>query len=477
MAHPCIRELHNHSDMKINNILTAVFMILTVSLLSACEADFQNGNKDKFNQLPDTPLTSEEDTNKTYTINHPSLMHTDADFTRVADYIKAGMQPWTDAWEFLKKTEFTRLDDSFTNDAPDHLERNPYQQGQWEGNFKTAIKPGLAAYYLGLCWRISTKLGEKDADKYAVKAARILDNWVTTCQYVKVEDSHDHYALLVGFDGHRFIQAVELLCDYEPWVSAGGLDAAKSWLRKCFAEPAKRFISEKTTPFQSWGGWEIPCLNTMLNVGIICEDQDLINEVVNYVVHGCASGCIGNLVVALHQDPAGLGKGFCLGQSDESGRDQDHAGLSVATLAPLCIAARNIGEDLFGIKANDQFKDKNGNIQYRYPQHSEYGDVCLPLAFFEYYAKYNVDKYETVEMPFTFWETRVGKQEVIASAGRGHFYPGYEALYDHYRSHGYDAPYCRKFAEKYRSATSEKPYEFDNDFPGIGTLMYYRGQD
>lgn len=460
--------------MRHKNILKVALLTLAVPALSACQSDFENGNKDKFNALPPTPAAQEETTYKTYTINHPALMHNDDDFTRVAEYIKDGKQPWTDAWEFLKKTEFTRLDDSFTHDAPDHLERNPYQTGGWEGNYRTALKPGLAAYYLGLCWRISNKLGEKNAEQYAVKAAKILDNWVTTCQYVKVEDSHDHYALLVGFDGHRFIQAVELLRDYEPWASDGRLDAAKAWLRKCFAEPAKKFIGEKTEPFWSWGGWEIPCLNTMLNVGIICEDQDLINEVVNYVVHGCASGCIGNLVVALHQDPAGLGKGYCLGQSDESGRDQDHAGLSMATLAPLLLAAYNIGENLFEIKANDQFKDKDGNMRDRYPQHSAHGDVCLPLAFFEYYAKYNADKYETVEMPFSPWETRVGKQEVIASAGRGHFYPGYEAVYDFYRRHGYDAPYSRKFAEKYRPASSEKPYEFDNDFPGIGTLMFYR---
>lgn len=278
----------------------------------------------------------------------------------------------------------------------------------------------------------------------------------------------------MGFDGHRFIQATELLCDYQPWVKDGRFEAAKAWLRKCFAEPAKKFISEKTEPYYSWASWEIPCLNTMLNVGIICEDQELINEVVNYVVHGCASGCVGNLVVALHADPAGLGKGLCLGQADESGRDQDHAGLTVATLAPLCIAARNIGEDLFDINANDQFIDKNGNLQYRYPQHSASGDVCLPLAFFEYYAKYNVNQYETVEMPFMPWETRNGRQETIASAGRGHFYPGYEAVYDYYHSKGMDAPYCKKFAERYRPATSAKPFECDNDFPGIGTLMYYR---
>ena len=122
-------------------------------------------------------------------------------------------------------------------------------------------------------------------------------------------------------------------------------------------------------------------------------------------------------------------------------------------------------------------KDKNGDLHDRYPKYSEYGDANLTLAFFEYYAKYNADKYQTAEMPFTNWTTRNGEQTQIASSGRGHFYAGYEMVYNHYKNVLHvDAPYCKQFAEKYRPATSEHPYEFDDDFPGIGTLMFYRGE-
>ena len=63
-------------------------------------------------------------------------------------------------------------------------------------------------------------------------------------------------------------------------------------------------------------------------------------------------------MVALHQDPAGLGEGYCLGQADESGRDQDHAGLSMATLAPMCQAAYNIGEDCMASKQTTLLRQK-----------------------------------------------------------------------------------------------------------------------
>lgn len=455
----------------------ALALVCSFFIMTSCGEEFENGNKDKFAALPDSPATVDEDENKVYTFNHPCLMHTDADFEFVANKIQQQAQPWTDAWTYLKSLKYTKLDDSFTNSAPDHLERNPYQQGQSEGNFKVAREPGLAAYYLGLCWRIAKKLGEANADLYAEKAVKIMDNWTSTCKYLKVEDTHDHYALVLGFDGHRFVQATELLRDYQPWVENGGFDKAKTWLKTMFAEPAKYFMSFKTDPYYSWGGWEVPSLNSLLSIGIVCEDQEMINYAVNFFKHGPSSGCIGNLVVALHQDPAGLGQGYCLGQADESGRDQDHAGLSMATLAPMCQAAYNIGEDLYVVKANSQYKDKNGDLHDRYPKYSEYGDANLTLAFFEYYAKYNADKYQTAEMPFTNWTTRNGEQTQIASSGRGHFYAGYEMVYNHYKNVLHvDAPYCKQFAEKYRPATSEHPYEFDDDFPGIGTLMFYRGE-
>ena len=84
---------------------------------------------------------------------------------------------------------------------------------------------------------------------------------------------------------------------------------------------------------------------------------------------------------------------------------------------------------------------------------------------------------EAVDMPFTYWETRHGQQNEISYQGRGHFYAGYEMIYSHYKHvKGVSAPYSKKFAEKYRPATSIHPFEYDNDFPGIGTLMFYKGE-
>lgn len=447
--------------------IMTLFLVLLAFLSSCDNGYFDEGYVD----LSSGYVMDEEETYKVYTLNHPCLMHTNADFQFIINKIKASAEPWTGAWKYLKSVKHTQLNDNWINDAPEVLVRNPSG-----GNFTLARHPGLAAYYLALCWRIATGLGETEANAYAEKAMKILDNWATVCKKIQVEDTNDHYALVTGFDGLRFVQAAEIMRDYQPWKDNGGFSRFQNWLKDVISVPAAYFLSQKTDPYYSWGGWELPNVAILLQIGIVCDDQDMINYAVNYYRHGPSSGCIQHLVVALHEDPAGLGKGFCLGQSDESGRDQDHAGLSQATLGPMCQAAYNIGEDLYGIKANDTFVGTDGKSYYRYPKYAEYGDVYLTLAFFEYYAKFNCDPTETIEMPYTYWETRHGQWPVISYQGRGHFYAGWEMIYNHYKEKGIDAPYSKKFAEKYRPASSAHPYEYDDDFPGIGTLMFYRGE-
>ena len=160
-------------------------------------------------------------------------MHTNDDFQYVVGKIKTGAQPWGAAWEFLEQNQYTQLNENWTTDAPEILLRN--SSG---GNFKVAREPGLAAYYLALRWRIAEGLGEEDAYKYADKAVKILDNWSTVCKAIQVENTNDHYALVTGFDGHRFAQAAEVMRDYQPWVDNGGFSKFQTWLKNVVAGPA-----------------------------------------------------------------------------------------------------------------------------------------------------------------------------------------------------------------------------------------------
>lgn len=216
-------------------------MIYLLMVLFTC---LSCSNKDYFDEgyVDLTPgyTIEEEDTYKVYTLNHPCLIHTNTDFQYIVGKIKANAQPWTDAWEYLKTIKHTQLNNDWINNAPEILIRN--SSG---GNFGAARDPGLAAYYLALRWRISEGLGEEDAYKYADKAMKILDNWSTVCKAIQVENTNDHYALVTGFDGHRFAQAAEIMRDYQPWVTAGGFAKFQTWLKNVVAGPATYFISQK----------------------------------------------------------------------------------------------------------------------------------------------------------------------------------------------------------------------------------------
>ncbi|KMS69918.1 hypothetical protein ACM01_33050 [Streptomyces viridochromogenes] len=41
---------------------------------------------------------------------HPALLHTQADFDRMAEKVKAGAQPWTDGWERLLSSRDSATD-------------------------------------------------------------------------------------------------------------------------------------------------------------------------------------------------------------------------------------------------------------------------------------------------------------------------------------------------------------------------------
>ena len=101
-------------------------------------------------------------------------------------------------------------------------------------------------------------------------------------------------------------------------------------------------------------------------------------------------------------------------------------------------------------------------------------DYSLPYAN---YYEYKLDGYDKD------WVKQTGVNEVIyRNLPSGKYIFKIRAsekmcIRDSYKHvKGMNAPYSKKFAEKYRPATSIHPFEYDDDFPGIGTLMFYKGE-
>lgn len=82
-----------------------------------------------------------------------------------------------------------------------------------------------------------------------------------------------------------------------------------------------------------WLNWDLAQMTSILSIGILCDDNVLINQAIVYFKNEEGrykeAGNIKNAVPFLHQDPD---SDEILGQCEESGRDQGHATLCVSLM-------------------------------------------------------------------------------------------------------------------------------------------------
>lgn len=78
-------------------------------------------------------------------------------------------------------------------------------------------------------------------------------------------------------------------------------------------------------------------------IGVLTENDEMVNFVVNYFYSGAGNGCLDNLIQATFDDPLESGEQIC--QNQESGRDQGHASMSLAVTANLCQMAYTLYQD------------------------------------------------------------------------------------------------------------------------------------
>lgn len=400
---------------------------------SACSPEFKNGVSD---------IDSWEDnTSYEFTINHPCLVHTQADFDRVKAKVEQQAQPWYDGWNELLESKYADPDRA-------HSPQKEIIRHSQGGNYNTAAFDAGQAYQLALRWKIS---GDT---KCADKAVQILNDWARTCtdgvnqtQY----QTDSHRLLAAGFIGYQFANPAEIMRDYEGWKKED-FEFFKEWITKTFYPICYEFLGDhfNSDPEDGWMSWDLPAMLTILSIGVLCDDADKINFAIDYFYNGAGMGCIDNSVVAMHEDPAGRVQGKHLAQSQEMGRDQGHATLNVPLHGYFCQTAYNIGIDLFSYKEN----------------------IVLDLC--EYTAKYNVNPEEAVNLPYTpYYSGKEGWHNVVASDGRGRQRPGWELIYNHYaKVLKANAPYSQEFATKMRPEGGGERGTAEACDLGFGTLMY-----
>ncbi|CAN7507926.1 LamG-like jellyroll fold domain-containing protein [Duganella sp. LjRoot269] len=336
---------------------------------------------------------------------HPGLLHTDADFTRMAAKYTTG--PWNASWNLLINNSHASL--GYTPRPVPVVYRG--SDGVHSENYTLLYNDVAAAYACALRWKVS---GNPD---YADKAVAIMNAWSGVLTGI---GGDTNAALAAGIYGYEFANAAEIMRGYSGWAAADFARFQNMMLTVFYPINHDFLIRHNGTEITHyWANWDLCNLASILAIGVLCDDQAKWDEAINYLKGESGNGGIGQAVYFLHP-------GY-LGQWQETGRDQGHATLGIALLGAICEMAWNQGEDLYGYD-NNRF-----------------------LAGAEYVAKSNLiesgTSYYTV--PYVTYDNVDNvNQTVLGTGGQGTARPCWALVYNHYVNRkGLAAPYSKQFAQ------------------------------
>lgn len=418
---------------------------------------------------------------QTYKFTHPCLLHSSADINYVKSHLTAS--PWSDGYQKLLSSGYSnvgykaspveylaRLDANNWGKLNDRWQNAGIADKWYEGihnNYTNFFKDCAAAYQLGLKWQLA---GDAAA---AQSAIGIINAWATKNKGIltnKNGELIDPNENLIMFQVHQIANAMELVRDYNSWGTSPEFTAAVNWLKTAFYPLCSKFLKEQNGQHY-WMNWDMAQMTAILSIGILAEDQNMVNEAILYFKQGAGPGNInGKAIVKVFDDPSGSGEK--LAQGNESGRDQGHNTLCAAMLGAFCQTAYNIGEDLFS------FKDGRA------------------IAFAQYVAKYNLvkkeagDNYNTANLAadmFVYPESSLpfaeytygdkGTMKKISSEQRGNVRPGWDIWAGYCKAHGIKGKYVTEMAERWTPDGGGGHYGPNSggfDQLGFSTLMHHR---
>jgi hypothetical protein len=361
---------------------------------------------------------------------HPGMLHTQADFDRMRSRVSAGTQPWKAGW--------------------DKLVANGRAQSSWRANpQETIIRGGdgqnygilyndiAAAYQNALRWRGSGSAAHGDT------ARDILNAWSGTLK--TVTGNADRF-LAAGIYGYQFANAAEIMRGY----SGFDLNRFKTMMLNVFYPVNDDFLRNHNGACITnyWANWDLCTINSILAIGILCDDQAKIDRAVAYFRTGAGNGSVGHAIPFLHAGG--------LAQWQESGRDQGHTMMGIGLMGTFCEMAWNQGIDLYGHDSNRFLK------------------AC------EYVARYNLGQ----DVPFTTYRWGTGtncaqrEHTVISSASRGENRPVWALVHSHYvQRRGLAAPNLTSYKDRVQPEGGGGDYGPNSggyDHLGFGTLTHTR---
>lgn len=345
---------------------------------------------------------------------HPGGLHTQADLDRMKAKVAANEHPWIDGWNALLADTATLL--TYNNHATANM-----------GNSRqNASLDAHAAYNAVIRWYVTGDTA------YADKAVQICNAWSAV---VNTVPTGTDIPGLSGIPVAEFAYVGEILRIYSGWAPAD-FARFKTMMLTYWYPVCHDFLTRHNDTCDShyWANWDACNIGALIGIGVLCDDQAIYDEGVEYFKNGPGSGSIGHAVYFIHPDG--------LGQWQESGRDQEHAQLGVGLLGTSCEVAWHQGLDLYGYSNNRLLAGA---------EYTARTNLSEPVPFLPYNNCDNVNQY--------YLSTN--------GIGRLDDRPLWEMIYNHYVVRkGLSAPNVQAIAQLMR------PEHGSTDHFGYGTLTF-----
>jgi len=218
---------------------------------------------------------------------HPGLLHTQADFDRMAASVKAGAQPVKAGWDRLVANRHSQ---STWTARPSAM----VVRGGAGQNYPTMYNDIHAAYQNALRWKITGDAAHGNT------ARDILNLWSSTL--TALNGNSDRF-LASGIYGYQFANAAELMRGYP------GFDLARfqHMMLTVFYPMNDSFLTKHNDACITnyWANWDLCNMASVLAIGILCDDSAKVGQAVDYFKNGAGNGAITHAVPYLY--PGGLG--------------------------------------------------------------------------------------------------------------------------------------------------------------------------
>ncbi len=264
---------------------------------------------------------------------HPGGILSQGDLNRIRTHVENGDEPWKQLWADMQNAKGGLAKSTYTASPYTELGSNPPK-----GNRQRAAQDAYAAMLNAIEWHVT---GDK---AYADCAAAILSAWGERIETAQSE--------LFQYPTRSFVAAAEMLRDstgsfYVGW-DAASRNRFLDKVRNVMVPACQQFCTnERAHP-----SWFTPAAATVIGAGVLLDDDALYYVGVRLMTQGG------------HWRPLFGGTFEPNGQMREMGRDNVHAGLSLADITQACLTCWNQGDDLFA--AGDNLLLKGTDYWCRY---------------------------------------------------------------------------------------------------------------